>query len=69
MVEWTRQGQVAHVPPLLVQPVAAADVGTVLAEVATGDPLGRAIDLAGRSPRIWWTWFGARWRRAASRSG
>ena len=51
VVEWTRQGQVAHVPPLLVQPVAAADVGTVLAEVATGDPLGRATDLAGPEPQ------------------
>jgi uncharacterized protein YbjT (DUF2867 family) len=51
VVEWTRQGNVAHVPPLLIQPVAAADVGEVLAEVATGDPLGRATDLAGPEPQ------------------
>jgi uncharacterized protein YbjT (DUF2867 family) len=46
-----RQGGVATVPPLLVQPVAAADVGEVLAEIATGQPLGRAIDLAGPEPQ------------------
>jgi hypothetical protein len=32
VVAWTRQGQVATVPPLLVQPVAAADAGEVLAD-------------------------------------
>jgi uncharacterized protein YbjT (DUF2867 family) len=38
VVGWTRVGQVAIVPPLLVQPVAAADVGDVLAEIAAGVP-------------------------------
>ena len=47
VVGWTRQGDVATVPPLLMQPVAASDVGGVLAEVATGKPRGRAPDLAG----------------------
>jgi uncharacterized protein YbjT (DUF2867 family) len=50
-VAWTRQGQVATVPPLLVQPIAAADVGAVLAEIATGAPQGRATDLAGPEPQ------------------
>ena len=47
VVEWTRDVQAATVPPLLVQPVAAADVGEVLAEIAVGAPQGRATDLAG----------------------
>lgn len=47
VMEWTRQGDVATVPLLLVQPVAASDVGEVLAEVSAGDPQGRAPDLAG----------------------
>ena len=47
VVGWTRQDDVAVVPPLLVQPVAASDVGRVLAEIATGPPQGRAPDLAG----------------------
>lgn len=47
VVSWTRQGSVATVPPLLIQPVAAADVGRLLAEIATGAPQGRAPDLAG----------------------
>jgi uncharacterized protein YbjT (DUF2867 family) len=51
VVGWTRQGDVAIVPPLLVQPVAAADVGRDLAEIATGPPQGRAPDLAGPEPQ------------------
>lgn len=47
VVSWNRKGDVAVVPPLLMQPVAVADVGTVLAELAQGSPLGRAPDLAG----------------------
>jgi uncharacterized protein YbjT (DUF2867 family) len=47
VVGWTRQGDLATVPPLLIQPVAASDVGDVLAEVATGKPQGRAPELAG----------------------
>ena len=51
VVDWTRQGNVATAPPILVQPVAASDVGAVLAETAAGDPRGRAIDLAGPEPQ------------------
>ncbi|MGH3089387.1 MAG: SDR family oxidoreductase [Rubrobacteraceae bacterium] len=47
VVGWTREGDVATVPPLLAQPLAASDVGRVLAEIATGPPQGRAPDLAG----------------------
>src|SRR3712207_2125152 len=43
VVGWTRRGDVATVPPLLVQPVAASDVGRVLAEIATGLPQGLAF--------------------------
>jgi len=51
VVSWTRQGQQATLPPVLVQPVAAADVAAVLAEVAVGPPQGRAVDLAGPQPQ------------------
>lgn len=44
-------GAVAIVPPLLVQPVAASDVGRVLAQIATAPPQGRAPDLAGPEPQ------------------
>lgn len=47
VVGWTRQGDVATVPPLLVQPVAASDVGQILAEIATGTPQSRMLELAG----------------------
>lgn len=50
VVGWTRKGDVAEIPPLLLQPVAAADVGQVLAEIAGGAPRGRAADLAGPYP-------------------
>ena len=51
IVSWTRKGDSAVIPPLLIQPVAAADVGSVLAEIATGAPQGRATDLAGLEPQ------------------
>jgi uncharacterized protein YbjT (DUF2867 family) len=51
VVGWMRQGDVATVPPLLLQPVAASDVGEVLAEIAVGAPQGRARDLAGPEPQ------------------
>jgi uncharacterized protein YbjT (DUF2867 family) len=50
VVARTRRGGEAAVAPLLMQPVAAADVGAVLAEVAAGPALGRAPDLAGPQP-------------------
>lgn len=46
VVSWTRSGDVAAVPPLLVQPIAAADVGDVLARTALSGPAG-TFELAG----------------------
>jgi uncharacterized protein YbjT (DUF2867 family) len=50
VVSRTRQGDVATVPPLLIQPVAASDVGRALADIAVGEPRGM-IDLAGPEPQ------------------
>lgn len=47
VVGWTREGDVATVPPLLMRPVAASDVGRVLAEISVGPPHGRPLDLSG----------------------
>jgi uncharacterized protein YbjT (DUF2867 family) len=47
VTSWTEQDGVATVAPLLVQPIAPADVGDVLAEVAAGEPQGRYVDVAG----------------------
>ena len=47
VVGWTRRGQVATVPPLLVQPVAVSDVGDVLIETAVGEPRHGVVELAG----------------------
>jgi uncharacterized protein YbjT (DUF2867 family) len=44
---WTEQDGVATIAPLLVQPIAPADIANVLAEVVTGEPLGRYVDVAG----------------------
>lgn len=44
---WTEQDGVATIAPLLVQPIAPADIAEVLAEVATGEPQGRYPDVAG----------------------
>ncbi len=50
---WTRQGDTAVIPPLLVQPIAVDDVATVLIEAATfadGD-FPATIDIAGPEPQ------------------
>jgi uncharacterized protein YbjT (DUF2867 family) len=47
VVDWTEQDGVATIAPLLVQPIAPADVAAVLAEVALGNPQHRIIDIAG----------------------
>jgi uncharacterized protein YbjT (DUF2867 family) len=48
---WTEQDGVATIAPLLVQPIAPADVADVLAEIATGEPQGRYVDVAGPEPQ------------------
>lgn len=50
VVSWTRHGNVAAVPPLLIQPVAPGDVGDALVMVALEDPAG-TIELAGPEPQ------------------
>jgi uncharacterized protein YbjT (DUF2867 family) len=47
---WTERDGSATIAPLLVQPIAPADVADVLAEVAIGQPQGRCPDLAGPEP-------------------
>lgn len=44
---WAEQDGVATIAPLLVQPIAHADVAAVLAEVAAGEPRGDRLDIAG----------------------
>ncbi|MEO3806375.1 NAD(P)H-binding protein [Nonomuraea sp. B1E8] len=48
---WTEQDGVATIAPLLVQPIAPADVAGVLAELAAGEPRGRYADVAGPEPQ------------------
>ena len=44
---WTQQDGAATIAPLLIQPIAQADVAAVLAEVAAGAPLNDRLDVAG----------------------
>jgi uncharacterized protein YbjT (DUF2867 family) len=48
---WTEQDGVATIAPLLVQPIAPADVADILAEIAVGQPQGRYVDVAGPEPQ------------------
>ncbi|MFD2025444.1 SDR family oxidoreductase [Promicromonospora aerolata] len=50
VASWSEHDGTAEIAPLLVQPVAPADVAAVLAEVATGRPQGRHVDVAGPDP-------------------
>jgi uncharacterized protein YbjT (DUF2867 family) len=44
---WAEQDGSATIAPLLVQPIAPADVAAALAEVAAAPPLGTRLDIAG----------------------
>lgn len=44
---WAEQDGVATIAPLLVQPIAPADVAAVLAGIATAAPLHAKLDVAG----------------------
>jgi uncharacterized protein YbjT (DUF2867 family) len=44
---WTERDGVVTIAPLLVQPIAPADVAAVLAEVASGEPLNTRLNIAG----------------------
>ncbi|GAB3884768.1 SDR family oxidoreductase [Kibdelosporangium lantanae] len=48
---WTERDGVATVAPVLIQPIAPADVADVLAEIATGEPRGHYRDVAGPDPQ------------------
>ena len=47
MAGYAERDGTATIAPLLVQPIAPADVAAMLAEVATAAPLGTTIDIAG----------------------
>lgn len=51
VVGWARDGDSATIAPLLVQPVADADVAAVLVELATGEPRDQMVELAGPEPQ------------------
>lgn len=51
VASWTEQDGTATIAPLLVQPIAPADVAEVLAEIATGSARGRYVDVAGPEPQ------------------
>ncbi|MGH9228953.1 MAG: SDR family oxidoreductase [Acidimicrobiales bacterium] len=51
VASWTEHDGAATIAPLLVQPIAPADIADVLAEVATGEPQGRYADVAGPEPQ------------------
>jgi uncharacterized protein YbjT (DUF2867 family) len=51
VASWTEQDGIAKIAPLLVQPIAPADVAGILAEIAAGEPQGRYVDVAGPEPQ------------------
>lgn len=51
VTSWTEQEGVATIAPLLVQPIAPDDVAEILAAIATGEPQGRHVDVAGPEPQ------------------
>ena len=51
VVGWTRRGDSALLPPLLIQPLAPRDLARVLAERATARPLDATLEVAGPEPQ------------------
>ncbi|GLZ81458.1 LysR family transcriptional regulator [Actinorhabdospora filicis] len=51
VASWVERDGVAAIAPLLLQPIAPADVAAVLAEIAAGEPQGRHRDVAGPDPQ------------------
>jgi uncharacterized protein YbjT (DUF2867 family) len=51
VVGWTRRDDVAQVPPLLVQPIAISDLAEALVAVATAEPRGETVEVAGPEPQ------------------
>ena len=47
IAQFSTVGQTVHLPPALMQPIAADDVATALSEVALGAPVNGLIELAG----------------------
>ncbi|WP_420450217.1 SDR family oxidoreductase [Ilumatobacter sp.] len=48
-LHWSTEDGRATIAPLMLQPVAVSDVAGVLADIATGVPQGRAVDVVGPS--------------------
>jgi uncharacterized protein YbjT (DUF2867 family) len=69
VVGWTRRGQVATVPPLLVQPVGVADFADVLVKVAVVHRSTGCVSWSAPDYRIWSTWLVGRSPREGSRCG
>ena len=51
VASWSEQSGAATIAPLLVQPIAPADVADILAEITVGGPQGRYVDVAGPEPQ------------------
>jgi len=47
IAQFSTVGQTVHLPPALIQPIAADDVGSALAEVTLGAPVNGMIEIAG----------------------
>jgi uncharacterized protein YbjT (DUF2867 family) len=50
IAQFATEGQTVRVPPALMQPIAADDVGAVVADTALAEPLNGTFDLAGPEP-------------------
>ena len=51
VVRWTRRGDSALLPPLLIQPLAPRDLARVLADRATARPADATVEVAGPEPQ------------------
>src|SRR6516165_2070691 len=50
IAQFSTEGQAVRVPPVLMEPIASADVAAVMADVALAKPLKGTLELAGPEP-------------------
>ena len=50
IAQFATEGQTVRLPPVLMQPVAAEDVATAVADAALAEPLNGTVELAGPEP-------------------
>ena len=68
IVDYSTEGDKVRMPPALIQPMAADDVASAIARIATNPPVNGTLKSGGRNSFAWMNSPGGSWPRAAIRA-